>query len=108
MRNYIQKGDNVTIPAPIAVASGDVLVIGDLHGVVAGDAAEDEPCDLVTVGVFSLPKVGANSFAVGDKVYWDATNKLATSVATDNTHIGTAVRVAVGGSAAVEVRLAAF
>ena len=105
MKNFVQKGDNVTIPAPIAVASGDVLVIGDLHGIVAGDAAEDEPCDLVTVGVFSLPKVGANSFAVGDKVYWDAATRLATSVVTDNTHIGTAVKIAVSGSASVETKL---
>ena len=105
MRNYIQKGENLTIPAPTAVASGDVLVIGDLHGIVAGDAAEDEPCDLVVVGVFSIPKVGANSFGIGDKVYWDATNKLATSTATDNTRLGTCVKVAVSGSAAVEVKL---
>ena len=105
MRNYIQKGENLTIPAPAAVASGDVLVIGDLHGIVAGDAAEDEPCDLVTVGVFSVPKVGANTFALGDKVFYDAATKLATSTATDNTHIGTAVKIAVSGSAAVEVKL---
>jgi predicted RecA/RadA family phage recombinase len=105
MRNYIQVGNTLTIPAPIAVASGDVLVVGDLHGVVAGDAAEDEPCDLVTVGVFSLPKVGANSFAVGDKVYWDATSKLATSVESGNVHIGTCTKIAVAGSAAVETKL---
>ena len=105
MKNFVQKGDNLTIPAPIAVTAGDVLVIGDLHGIVAGDAAEDEPCDLVTVGVFSLPKVGADSFALGDGVFYDATTKLATSVATDNVHIGTAVKIAVSGSAAVEVKL---
>lgn len=105
MKNFVQVGSTLTIPAPAAVASGDVLVIGDLHGIVAGDAAEDEPCDLVVVGVFTLPKVGADSFAVGDPVYWDATNKLVTSTATDNTHIGTAVKIAVSGSAAVEVKL---
>ena len=105
MRNYIQKGDNVTIPAPIAVASGDVLVIGDLHGIVAGDAAEDEPCDLVTVGVFSVAKVGAESFDVGDPVYFASATKLATSTASGNVRIGTCVKVAAAGSAAVETKL---
>ena len=105
MKNYIQKGDNVTIPAPIAVASGDVLVVGDLHGVVAGDAAEDEPCDLVTVGVFSLPKVGADSFDVGDRVHFDSATKLVTSTASGNVHIGTCVKIAVSASASVETKL---
>lgn len=105
MRNYVQKGENLTIPAPIAVASGDVLVVGDLHGIVAGDAAEDEPCDLVTVGVFALPKVGADSFDVGDPVYFDSATKLVTSTATSNTKIGVAVKIAVSASATVETKL---
>ena len=105
MRNFVQKGENLTIPAPAAIASGDVVIVGEIVGIAAGDAAEDEPCDVVTVGVFSLDKVAADAFAVGDAVYWDSANKLATSTASGNTKIGVAVKVAVSGSAAVEVKL---
>ena len=105
MRNYIQKGDNVTFPAPSAYLSGDVVVIGDIVGIAAGDAPEDEPLDVVTRGVFRLDKVGANSFSIGDKIYWDATSKLATSVESGNVHIGTCTKIAVSGSASVETKL---
>lgn len=105
MKNYIQKGENLTLPAPSDVLSGEVVVIGEIHGIAAGDALEDEPLDVVTEGVFSLAKVAIDAFAVGDAVFYDAATKLVTSTATGNTRIGTAVKVALTGSAAVEVKL---
>lgn len=105
MKNFLQPGVNLTLPAPVAVASGDVVIVGEIHGVAAGDAAEGDPCDVVTVGVFTLPKVAANAFGIGDKVYWDGTNKLATSTASGNTRLGTAVEVAATTTATVAVKL---
>lgn len=105
MRNYIQKGDNLTIPAPVVVASGDVVIVGDIHGVAAGDAAEGDPCDVVTVGVFTLPKVGADAFALGAPVYFASATKLATATASGNTKIGTAVEAAGASTATVAVKL---
>ena len=104
MKNFVQRGDMITVPAPVDAKSGDVLVIGELHGVVAGDAATGEPLDLATVGVFTLPKVGADAFVIGDAVYFATATKLATSVATGD-RIGTAVAVAGAGSASVETKL---
>ncbi|MBI1265422.1 MAG: DUF2190 family protein [Alphaproteobacteria bacterium] len=104
MRNYIQPGDTLTIPAPAAVASGGVVIAGALKGIAAGDAAPGASVDVSTRGVFELPKVGANEFAVGAAVYWDADAELATSVSTDNTEIGFAVAAAGAGSASVRVR----
>jgi|GEM_PF-4444391 len=33
MKNYIQPGDSITVPAPADVKSGDLVVVGDLFGV---------------------------------------------------------------------------
>lgn len=106
MKNYVQAGVNLTLPAPAAIISGDVVVVGDIRGVAAGDAAIGEDCDVVTEGVFELPKVAADEFALGDLVYWDAATKVVTSTATDNTKIGVAVTIAAVASSAVHVKLA--
>lgn len=106
MKNYVQKGDNITIAAaPYAVTSGGGCLTGLIFGVAAGDAESGASVDLVTVGVFDLPKVAANVFAVGAAVYWDDTAKVVTSTTTDNTKIGVAVTAAPNPSASVAVRL---
>ncbi len=88
MKNYIQPGDTLTIPAPAAVLSGEPVVAGDIRGIASGDAASGAPVDVKCSGVFTLPKVAANGFVLGGKVYWSATTKLATSTASGNTLLG--------------------
>ncbi|MGR9137147.1 DUF2190 family protein [Rhizobium leguminosarum] len=105
MKNYLQKGENLTLPAPYAVSSGDGALIGSIFGVAAGDAESGADADLVTVGVFTLPKVSTDVMAVGDPVYWDDTAKLVTITATDNTKIGVSVTAAVNPSGTTDVRL---
>lgn len=106
--NFIQPGNCITVPADTDYASGEVVVIGDIIGIAAGDAATGEPMDVETGQVWSLPKVGAESFTVGAPVYYDGGNKLATSTSTDNTRIGVAVAGAAIGAASVKVRLSNF
>ena len=105
MKNYIQNGVNITLPAPEAVISGQGVVVGSIFGIAAGDAASGADVDLVTEGVFELPKVGANAFALGAKVYFDDATNLATSTVGSNTYIGVAVAAAIAGAATVKVRL---
>ena len=105
MKNYVQKGENLTLPAPYAVSSGDGALIGTIFGVAAGDAAEGAEVDLVTVGVFTLPKVSTDAIAVGAAVYWDDDAKLITTTATDNTKIGVSIATAVNPSGTTDVRL---
>ena len=57
------------------------------------------------VGVFDLPKVSTDVFAVGAAVYWDNTAKLMTSTTSGNTKIGVAVVAAANPSGTVTVRL---
>lgn len=105
MRNHVQRGETLTIPAPAAVLSGGVVVAGSIIGVANGDAASGAPVDVDVVGVFTLPKVSALAIAVGDVVYWDNTNKVVTKTATGNSKLGYATTAAANPSAAVNVRL---
>lgn len=106
MKNFIQSGVNLTIPTASAVTSGNPVIAGSIIGIAAGDANAGGTVDVVTAGVFELPKVAANAFTVGAPVYWNGT--LATSTATGNTQIGVAIAGAGASTGAVRVRLSAF
>lgn len=105
MRNYVQPGAYITVTAAAAASSGEGVKIGNLFGVASGDAAIGDKLVLTTQGVFDLPKVSANTFAVGALVYWDDTAKVVTSTASGNTRVGLAVTTAANPSASVNVRL---
>lgn len=107
-KNFIQPGDTLTIPAPSAVLSGGVVIAGDIKGIAQGDAATGSPVNVVTVGVWRLPKVGANSFGLGARVYHASASGLATTTASGNTLLGVAVEAAPTHSASVKVRLSGF
>lgn len=105
MRNFVQNGVNLTLPAPVIVASGGVVIVGSIVGIAAESAAIGEDLDIVTEGVFTLPKVSALAIAIGDKVYWDSTAVLVTKTASGNTLLGAAVTTAANPSGTVAVRL---
>lgn len=107
-KNFIQPGNTLTIPAPAAVASGFPVIAGAIVGIAQGDAASGASVDVTVNGVWELPKVAANAFALGAAVYWDATAALATSTATGNTKLGVAVAAADASTATVNVRLSGF
>lgn len=105
MRNYVQAGNVLTLPAPYALTSGSGAKVGSIFGVAAETVASGATVDLATEGVFTLAKVSAMAFAVGDPVYWDDTAKLVTSTTTSNTRIGVVVTAAANPSGTVDVRL---
>ncbi len=98
MKTYVQPGNTITLTAPYDVTSGDGLLVGAIFGIASGDALTGAEVEVVTTGVFDLTKAVSQAWAVGDKVYWDNTNRVATKTATANTLIGVAV-LAVGGTA---------
>lgn len=106
MKNYIQPGKSIDITAPAGgVVSGQITVIGSLIGVSNQNAAEGEPAVLDTEGVFEVPKTSALAVAVGDKLYWDNTNKVVNKTASGNTLVGTAVSAAANPSSTVMLKL---
>ena len=105
MKNYVQRGDTLTLPAPAAIVSGGVVIVGSIIGIANGDAANGAPVDLDVVGVFSLPKVSALAINAGDAVYWDAANSVVTKTAGGNTKLGVATESVPNPSPRVSVRL---
>jgi predicted RecA/RadA family phage recombinase len=91
-------GGKRTLAAPAAVTSGAGLLVGAIFGIAAHDAASGDPLEIVTTGVFDLNKIGSQAWGVGDKVYWDNTNKRVTKIATDNTLIGVALGMVGSGA----------
>lgn len=105
MKNYVQKGENLTVPAPANVLSGEGVLVGSIFGIAAEDALSGVDVDLVTEGVFDMPKVSALAIAIGDKVYFDAATKLVNKTSSGNTMIGVATTAAANPSGSVNIRL---
>ncbi|SOH93369.1 Predicted phage recombinase, RecA/RadA family [Monaibacterium marinum] len=105
MKNYVQPGDHVTVPAPSGgVTAGALVTIAALSGVAQAAAAEGEPVELVRKGVFDLPKTSAQAWAVGEKIYATAAG-VCTTVASSNMLVGVAVEVAANPSGTGRVLL---
>jgi len=93
MKNYSQAGDAIDIIAPAALTAGQGLLLGDIFGVVASDAASSAAAVLHTEGVFTLRKA-TGTINAGVRVFWDDTAKRVTTTTTSNRcigwHVGTA------------------
>ncbi len=105
MKNFVQPGEVLTVPAPAGgVASGAGVKLGVLFGVAQGAAAEGAPVAIACAGVFDLPKTSAQAWAVGAAIYW--TGSAATTATTaGNLLIGVAAAAAANPSAIGRVRL---
>lgn len=97
MRNYVQAGDVIDAPAPYARLSGEVALIGNILAVAVADVANGAVGRWKTKGVFSAVAKHGNAtgqgWAVGDKLWWDNTNRRFTKTTTGN----------FGGASAMEV-----
>lgn len=98
MKNFVQEGETLTLTAPYAVASGAMFKVGSILAVAANAAANGAAVEGMTEGVFDLVKVGSEAWAVGDKVYWDDTNKYLTKTSAGNTLAGVATAVVGSGA----------
>lgn len=105
MKNYIQPGKTVTVPAPADLKSGDLVVVGDLFGVAEFSAAAGDPVEIATEGVFELPKVSAQAWAVGAKIYYIAADKVLSTTVGSNLFIGHATEPVANPSGSGAVRL---
>jgi predicted RecA/RadA family phage recombinase len=104
---FVHDGSSIDYTPSSAVAAGDVVVQADLIGVAKVDIAANALGSLAVVGVFDLPKAtsGGSALPAGTTVYWDATNKQATTTSTGNKQLGKVVAAAADGDATVRVRL---
>jgi len=97
-RNFIQPGEILTLTAPYIRTAGQGAQIGSIFGVALSDVAEGASGEFRTTGVFELTKIESQAWTVGQKVYWDNTEKECTTVATAGMLIGVAAEVVADGA----------
>jgi predicted RecA/RadA family phage recombinase len=108
MKTYIQPGHTLTLPAPAGgVLSGQGVLIGTLFGIAQYDAVEGAELEILTEGVVEIPKTSALQIDVGDRLFWDATNKVVNKTATAQICVGIAVSAAANPSGTVRMKLGA-
>ena len=105
MRNFVQAGVVITHRLAAAVASGDLLLIGSLGAVATGAGAIGDQVACKVTGVFTLPKVEAQAWTVGAKIYWAAGSSQMTTASSGNTLVGVAAAAAANPSTTGQVRL---
>ncbi|MBT9386979.1 DUF2190 family protein, partial [Pseudooceanicola sp. CBS1P-1] len=69
---------------------GGGVLVGKIFGVAQAPATSGEDVVLVRRGVFEIAKTSAQAWTVGAAIYWDDTNQLCTTEATDTVLIGAA------------------
>ena len=106
--NYIQPGRSITIAAPTGgVLSGQGVLIGTLFGIAQYDAVEGAEVEILTEGVVEIGKTSALAIGVGDRLFWDDTNKLVNKTTTAQQQVGVAIAAAANPSATVKMLIRA-
>jgi predicted RecA/RadA family phage recombinase len=103
-KNYIQPGHAITVAAPTGgVDSGEAVLIGTLFGIAQYDALEGAEVEMLTEGVVEIAKTSALAIDVGDRLFWDAGNKVVNKTSTAQQQVGVAVAAAANPSATVRM-----
>ncbi|MCW2390968.1 DUF2190 family protein [Sphingobium sp. B11D3A] len=97
MKNFVQDAETIEVPAPYDVASGGAFLVGALFAVALATAKSGDLVQGKRRGAIMLPKATGAAWAIGDKLYWDNTNKVLTKTASGNTLVGAALAVAASG-----------
>ncbi len=105
MRNYLQSGEHIVLPAPADVSSGELVIVGNLAGVAAAAAENGALVTLAMEGVYTLPKLTTAVLAAGGAVSWDATAGHCVVPGTGKYPIGLAVEAAGNSATTARVRL---
>lgn len=105
MKNFVQKGDVVTLTAPYNVLSGQGVLVGKLFGVATNSADNGAAVEVKLNGVFDLAALNTDTGGVGTPMYWDNTKKYLTTTATNNTLVGCLLAAKANGDTTVRVRL---
>jgi predicted RecA/RadA family phage recombinase len=109
MQTYKQEGEVLTLTPGAAVAAGVGYLFGtSLFGVCINGCANGVPGEFLTEGVVTIGKTSALAIAVGDRVFWDATNKVVNKTTTAQQCVGIAVEAAANPSSTVAIKLGCF
>lgn len=92
MAKYVQAGKfiNFTNSTEKDIAYGDVVVITSRIGVAACNIPAGGLGTVALEEVYEMPAEATAAFTVGEKLYWDGTNKCLTATATGGIFAGIA------------------
>jgi len=107
MKNFIQPGSTITVPAPADVLSGAGVLVGKLFGVANFDAKAGDPVEISRFGVYELAKTSGQAWTIGALIYFDGSKATTADNSGANPKIGYAAAVAANPSATGTVVLAA-
>jgi predicted RecA/RadA family phage recombinase len=102
---FIHDGQHIDHTPSGALASGDVVVQGDLVGVTVRPLAAGELGALAVEGVFDFTKNTGVGYSVGTILYWDDTANVVTTTSAGNKALGKVVRTAASADTSARVRL---
>lgn len=110
MKNFISRGDTLTLTTPSGgVVSGRGFIIGGLFVVAQSTQAENELFSGLAKGVVELPKDGSTVFVEGQIVSWDKDTGVGEVVADGDADkdldIGIAVETVISAKLTVKVLL---
>lgn len=104
MKNHVQSGKSITIPAPAGgTVSGRGVMVGHLFGIAACTAAEGEPVAIYTSDVYDIDKETGTALTFGAPVYFDPSTNKVQPAADGLKRIG--VAIAAAGNAATTARV---
>lgn len=106
---FVQRGDIIDYTPGADVAQGAIVVLGTSTGKALGFAqraiTSGQLGALLVMGVVELDKLSTDVVAIGDVLYWDASNSRLTKTASTHAIAGPAVSAAGNGVTRVMVRL---
>ena len=109
MKTFIKEGEVLTLTPGAAVASGVGYLFGAaIFGVAINDTVISTAGEFITEGVVTIGKTSALAISVGDRLFWDATNKVVNKTSTAQQCVGVAVEAAANPSSTVVMKLGQF
>ena len=109
MNNYIQTGDTLSLTPGADVAVGVGYLFGtSLFGVAKENVSNGVAGPFLIKGVVEIAKTSALAISVGDRLFWDSTNKVVNKTLTSQQCVGIAVEAAANPSSTVKMRLGSY
>ena len=106
MKNYVMTGGTLSLAPGADVSSGVGYLFGaGLFGVAKEDVKNGEVGAFLTEGIVEIAKTSALAISVGDRVFWDSTNKVVNKTTTAQQCVGVAVTAAANPSGTVWIKL---
>lgn len=108
-KTYIQEGDILTLTPAAAVVAGVGYQFGTgLFGIALEDVVISTPGAFAVEGVWEVAKTSALAISVGDRVFWDSTNKVVNKTTTAQQCVGVAVAAASNPSPTVQMKIGQY